>query len=196
MLRQKGTLPIFLKGAFQSMKTYQKHLRTITLVGVMTALSVLLARFVPLVSTPTIRVTLGSVPIMLTGIVCGPLAGALCGAVSDIIGCILSGYPPYLPLTLSPVLVGILPGVLLRLLRKTPLGKRFLLPNVCIALLVTMLLTSVIWTPLCLHWMTGANVLALIGARVPFNLLQTAVEIVVIYLLLKTKVFERMRFHA
>ncbi|MGN1121351.1 MAG: folate family ECF transporter S component [Eubacteriales bacterium] len=178
------------------MKTYQKHLRTITLVGVMTALSVLLARFVPLVSTPTIRVTLGSVPTMLTGIVCGPLAGALCGAVSDVIGCILSGYPPYLPLTLSPVLVGILPGVLLRLLRKTPLGKRFLLPNVCIALLVTMFLTSVIWTPLCLHWMTGANVLALIGARVPFNLLQTAVEIVVIYLLLKTKVFERMRFHA
>lgn len=162
-------------------------LRLLSFIGIMTALSVILARFFPIVNTPTIRVTLGGIPVMLTGIVCGPLPGALVGILSDFTGCVFSGYLPYLPLMISPVLTGLMPAVIISFM-----GRKRLLLSVIVSLGITSVITSVIWTPFALHLMTGTNMSVLIVSRLPFNILQFAAEATAIYLILKSKALERI----
>ena len=88
----------------------KNRLRIMTSVAMLTALSVIVERFLPIVNTDTVRISLGNVPIVIASIFFGPIAGMLCGAISDLLGCLLSGYPPYPVLMLAPIMTGFIPG--------------------------------------------------------------------------------------
>jgi len=61
-----------------------------------------------------IRIGLGSLPIVLAGVLFGPAAGALTGAVEDVVGYFINPLGPYMPhFTLTSALTGFLPGLLL-----------------------------------------------------------------------------------
>lgn len=83
-----------------------------TLVGcaLLTALAVVLARLLSFAPTESTRYSLETLPILLAGLLFGPLAGALVGFASDFLGCLLSpwGYNPLL--CLPPMLLGLWAG--------------------------------------------------------------------------------------
>lgn len=78
--------------------------------ALLTAVSVVLARF--LIPTPNevTRFSLEAVPIFLAGMLFGPLPGALTGFAADFIGCLFSpyGYNPIF--CVPPILYGLCAG--------------------------------------------------------------------------------------
>ena len=90
----------------------------ITKMGLFIAVSVILSRFLSFkmvfMGIEGIRIGFGSFPIILSGIMFGPLGGALVGALADLIGYMLSPLGPYMPhFTFNAALVGFIPGLFL-----------------------------------------------------------------------------------
>ena len=170
----------------------KNRIRIMTSVAMLTAFSIILERFLPLVNTDTIRVSLGNVPIIIASIFFGPVAGILCGVISDIIGCFLNGYPPFPVLMLAPVTVGLLPGISARLFKnKQRNGISNILVLTC-TMLVTNILASVIITTAGLHLLYGTPLPVIFLQRIPASLINTAVEITVLFLLLKNGVLYKL----
>ncbi|MBM3461612.1 MAG: folate family ECF transporter S component [Armatimonadetes bacterium] len=90
------------------------HRRTlfITQVALMVALAVVVRRL----ATPQVpMLNLGGLPIILAGLILGPLAGACTGAISDVLGYFFVAVGPYHPaFTLTAALTGALPPLILR----------------------------------------------------------------------------------
>ena len=86
--------------------------RAMVTCALLTAVSVVLARF--LIPTPNevTRFSLEAVPIFLAGMLFGPLPGALTGFAADFIGCLFSpyGYNPIF--CVPPILYGLCAGFL------------------------------------------------------------------------------------
>ncbi len=86
--------------------------RNLVLMGVLIAMQVVLARFLGIQINEGLRVSFECIPIILAGFWLGPISGMLVGAVSDILGTVLSGYGAYFPLlTVGPMLLGALCGL-------------------------------------------------------------------------------------
>ena len=68
----------------------------LTVCALLTALSVVLARVLTLIPAETTRISLEAVPIVLSGLLFGPIPGAVVGFAADLIGCLFSpfGYNP------------------------------------------------------------------------------------------------------
>ena len=85
--------------------------RAMVTCALLTAVSVVLARF--LIPTPNevTRFSLEAVPIFLAGMLFGPLPGALTGFAADFIGCLFSpyGYNPIF--CVPPILYGLCAGL-------------------------------------------------------------------------------------
>lgn len=100
--------------------------RTIALFAMFVALQVVLSKFLMLQLSGSIRLSVDSVPILLSGLWFGPLAGALVGLMGDAIGTLL--FPTagayYPPLTLAYILIGLIAGALGRLLCAKKRGVR------------------------------------------------------------------------
>ena len=84
---------------------------SLTVCALLTALSVVLARVLTLIPAETTRISLEAVPIVLAGLLCGPLPGALVGFAADLIGCLISpfGYNPIF--CVPPILYGLSAGL-------------------------------------------------------------------------------------
>lgn len=70
---------------------------------------------------PTARLNITAVPIILSGITLGPVLGAIVGFIADVLGYVLfdkSGQPLSLLLTLSSVMMGLVPGLIYRFTKK------------------------------------------------------------------------------
>jgi riboflavin transporter len=93
--------------------------RKLTAMAMLIALQIVLSRLVGIQISEGLRISFESVPIILGGIWLGPVAGALIGLISDFLGTVISGYGFYfLPLAVTPVLNGILPGLIFRFVWK------------------------------------------------------------------------------
>jgi len=91
--------------------------------ALLVATTIILTRFlsfyIPMFGTNAVRVGLGHVPVILTAILFGPVAGALVGAASDVLGTLLFSPFPYFPgFTLSAALTGVIAGLMIKLLEK------------------------------------------------------------------------------
>ena len=85
---------------------------SLTVCALLTAMSVVLARVLTLIPAETTRISLEALPIVLAGLLCGPIPGALVGFAADLIGCLFSpfGYNPIF--CLPPILYGLWAGLL------------------------------------------------------------------------------------
>ena len=79
----------------------------LTVCALLTALSVVLARLLTIIPSEVSRFSLEAVPILLAGLLFGPLPGAAVGFAADFIGCLFSpfGYNPIF--CLPPILYGL-----------------------------------------------------------------------------------------
>lgn len=86
----------------------------LTVCALLTALSVVLARLLTIIPSEVSRFSLEAVPILLAGLLFGPLPGAAVGFAADFIGCLFSpfGYNPIF--CLPPILYGLWAGLVRR----------------------------------------------------------------------------------
>lgn len=160
-----------------------KHLKAITAGAMMAALSIILERVLtitPASNMMDIRISLSNIPLILASVVISPVVGAVAGVVSDIVGCFISGYAPFPLLTLAPLVMGFLPGVILNKKGSYSFFK------VLFAVAITHLLSSVLVTTCGLSVMRGTPFIPMLITRLPSCGINLAIDISLVYLLLKT----------
>lgn len=132
------------------------------------------------------RITFENLPILLTGLLYGPVAGGLVGVSSDLISYLLSSqsYPPNLIVTLGAFAVGFLSGLVSkRLIRKQGY------PQVILSCAAAHLVGSVGIKSLGLYQFYGILVLW----RIPlYSLIIAPIEILLLCLLLRNRTVRRL----
>lgn len=94
--------------------------KSLVLASILTALSIILTRVLSIQVTESMRIGFGALPLIICGILLGPLLGGLAGFAADMIGVMinLGGAAIHLGFTLSSVLTGFIPGLIAILLYK------------------------------------------------------------------------------
>ena len=97
------------------------------------------------------------------GLWLGPVAGGVCGFASDIIGCFMKGYAVNPFITVAAILWGVLPALVRPLIaNKKKTGKTV---GICVSIVVTAILSSLVLTTAGLVIMLGYNFYAIIPGR-------------------------------
>ena len=158
------------------MKSTKNSTRTLTVLALLIAMSIVFSRVLS-ISTGFVRFNLGSLPVLLAGIVFGPGAG-----LADMIGSILAGYAINPLITLGAASIGLVGGWLWQTLSHTlRLGQRLLL-----SVVAAHVVGSIVINSLALHIFYG-YAWSVLAARVPNALILTAVNTVLLRLLMENK---------
>lgn len=166
--------------------------RTLAYCALLAALSVVLARLVGLMPDPSTRFSIEAIPIFLAGMFFGPLAGGMVGFTADFVGCLFSafGYNPIF--CVPPILYGVFGGLLRHFL-----GKDTSIWRLALAFLPPVVLGSILYQSATLSYMyyDGAfwqGFLFYLSTRsIQFGI-TLVVDVLIIYLLMRTNVFTRM----
>jgi riboflavin transporter len=155
--------------------------RALVLIALFAAISIVLTRFLVVYLSNSVRISFGMIPVILASLLLGPLAGAFTGGVADILGSVLfSPLGWYPPLTISPVLIGILPALL-----KPLILKKVSIARIALIILLSEFLTSMTVTTYLLSGLYGTPYLDLLAVRAPIAIAISAVETVLIFVLYK-----------
>ncbi len=133
------------------------------------------------ISTPILRVNLGGVPILLAGIVFGPIGGAVVGALADLIGGTLAGYSINPMITIGTALTGYGMGFCYHYLPFPKQNFRLLSGVVFGNLIGSVIVNSL---ALRIYYGYAWGVLAL---RIPNNIALGTIEFFVLWYLCKNK---------
>ena len=143
----------------------------LTVCALLTALSVVLARLLTIIPSEVSRFSLEAVPILLAGLLFGPVPGAAVGFAADFIGCLFSpyGYNPIF--CLPPILYGLWAGLLRGYVWTRPTVWR-----VALAVFPAALCGSVLWQSAALALVYGGEAkLAFFLTRLASRSIQFAV---------------------
>ena len=147
-----------------------RKLKTINIVyyGLLIALNVILTRFgsirIGSGGVEIIRIGFGGYPVIFAGIMFGPLAGGIVGALGDIVGMIINPMGPYMPhFTLSAALTGIIPGYIMR--NCTSKESKTSIKRLVFAIGIGQIITSIILTPYFLKILYGVPFFATLPSR-------------------------------
>ena len=181
MTQREGVLDINRK--FSTKKVvYLAFLIALTIV-----LTRLLSLRIAIGGVEGIRIGFGDLPIILAGIVFGPLAGGIVGAVSDILGFIISPMGAYMPhFTLTTFLTGFIPGLFSAYIFKDCNKFWFLL----IAITVGQVISDLILVPIFLNNLFGVPIKATIIPRLIGQTLHIPVFAYLIKTLFNYQLFE------
>ena len=122
-----------------SKKRLRNNLQLLAVSAFLAALSIICGKYLALSLGNVLRFSFENLPILLAGMMFGPVAGALVGAVADLVGCLMVGYTINPLVTLGAVCIGVLGGLLFRLTRRLPL-----LWQTCLTVILAHLVASVI----------------------------------------------------
>lgn len=161
--------------------------RTLTCAAMLTALSIVIGIFCKNFlnfGQGLFRITFENLPIILSGLLFGPLVGSLVGAATDLVSYLLSSqtYPPNLIVTVGAMLVGAVSGLVARLVRR-PGNVRIVLSGACAHLVGSMIVKTI-----GLYQFYGILVLW----RIPLYLVIALLEILVLCHLFRKGVFRRL----
>ena len=96
--------------------------RNVAMMAALIAMQIILARFLSIQASDTLRVSFESIPVILAGMWLGPVSGALVALIADILGTIISGYGVWFPpIALGPVTVAVLSGLSTKYIFKSDL---------------------------------------------------------------------------
>lgn len=172
-------------------KSHASTLKAVVYCAMLAALSVVMARVLSFSTPNGIRWSLDKFPLFLAGMFFGPLMGALTGFAADFLGSLMQfGFNPLL--CPPAILYGLFGGLLCRFIQKKPsilrLGLSYLFPVVIGSILYQS-------CALAYFYFDGVyfeGVLYYLGTRtVQFSIMLVA-ETLIIYMLMKTKVFTRL----
>jgi len=165
--------------------------RTIACSALLAAISVVLARILSYAPFGNTRWSLDKFPLFLSGMLFGPLIGAMTGFVADAAGSMMQyGFNPIL--CPPAILYGLFGGLMRKFLQRKPF-----LPKLIVSYLLPVALGSWLYQSFALAiTFNPATLLAsftsnLIARGIQFSIVAT-LEILIITLLMKTKLFDRM----
>ena len=159
--------------------------RALCSVAILTALTVVIAYLCKFLTiTQTIRITFENLPIILAGFAYGPVAGAMTGVAADFISTLISQYGlgqmnPIL--TAAAGLIGLIAGVAALLTREKKLPVRL-----AFAVFPAHIIGNMILKTVGLYVWYRMPFFATFGIRVPLYAAISALEYVVLLLLLKS----------
>ena len=173
---------------FMRKNTVFKSVKALALASMLTAMSVVIGMFCKTFMSfggGLFRVTFENLPIIISGITFGPIAGALVGAGSDLLSYLLSTqvYPPNLIVTAGAATVGIVSGVI----------SRFIIPKrgslqVVISGGIAHIIGSMIIKSIGLYQYYGILILW----RIPLYIVIASLELAVICWLFKQNSFRKL----
>ena len=98
--------------------------QNLVMMAALIAMQIILARFLSIQVSDTLRISFESIPVILAGMWLGPIPGAIVAVIADFLGTILSGYGTWFPpLVLGPLAVGVLSGVSTKYIFRSPLAE-------------------------------------------------------------------------
>ncbi len=148
------------------------------------AIEIVLSRFLS-IQTPVTRIGFGFVPLVMAGILFGPIPAAIVAVLADVLGALL--FPTgayYPPLTITSLLVGLTYGLFLHKISfKVKSVSDWVRIILCVVVRqgVLALLLQSYWLSL----LYGNTYVQVLVTRIPQVLILSAVEIVVIPILIK-----------
>ena len=169
-------------------KSVFKSVKALALAAMLTAMSVVIGIFCKnflSFGNGLFLITFENLPIILSGIIFGPIAGGLVGAGSDLISYLLSNqiYPPNLIVTAGATAVGIVSGIIARFIVK----KRGIM-QIIFSGGFAHIIGSMIIKPIGLYQIYGIMVLW----RIPLYLVIAPLEIAVLCWLFKRNSFRKL----
>ena len=180
------------KKKFKTSHRQRMATKTLAYCALLAALSVVMARLFALMPEESSRFSIESVPIYLSGILFGPLAGGLVGFTADFVGCLFSpfGYNPIF--CLPPILYGVFGGLARRFL-----GKKMSAVRLLVGLLPPVILGSIVYQSFTLAYVYyNATFWQGLALKLSTRSIQFAVVLVldtlVLHLLFKAQIFERI----
>lgn len=152
------------------------------LCAMLTALSVLLTRFVSPQISEAVRFSFGTIPIMLSGILCGGLYGFLVGVAADLIGSLvnLMGSSFIIGLTVCSGLLGVIPAVLYN-----RVFKRKSLITLAVSVFAGELIASAVLKSACLMYVFGGTYAVWFIPKLANAVIMAVAEFAIITVLLK-----------
>jgi riboflavin transporter len=157
----------------------------IVISGLFVALSIVLTRLfsanLMIANVPASRLSIGLLPIILSSIISGPGWGMAVGALADTLGFLL--FPSgvyYPPITLTSILVGLLPWLVYRITGKSSEWLKVLLSVAAVQILCSMFLQT--------YWISrlyGKVFLVLFYPRAIVSLITIPIYYIFVYSILK-----------
>ena len=117
--------------------------QNLVMMAALIAMQIILARFLSIQVSDTLRISFESIPVFLAGMWLGPVPGAVVAVLADLLGTIISGYGVWFPpLVLGPMMVGILSGVSTKYIFRSPLAENRDLWKVLVTVITVGILNS------------------------------------------------------
>lgn len=160
----------------------QNHnLKKLVQVGVMVAVEVVLSRFLS-ISTPTLKIGFGFVPVAVVAMMYGPLWAGAGAALADFIGAVLFPTAGYFPgFTLTAALTGVVFGLFLWQ-RPTAPPQRVGIARILIACAIVCFGLNFGLDTLWLRIITGTDYLLLLPTRVLKPVIMFPIEVLLVWL--------------
>jgi ECF transporter S component (folate family) len=180
----------------------KNSIRMVVFGGLFVALSIALSRLmsvtVPIQGIPGVRLSFGLVPVIVAGVLFGPVTGFMVGALSDFIGALLFPSGPYFPgFTVTYALSGALPSFFVSDIRirweKTGSGRSLhmfyafdwskfrTVHPLLVGIAVSQCLNSVVLNTLWISLINGKAYIALLPARLITQAIMIPIFAVVSY---------------
>lgn len=172
--------------------TPMMSVKTLAYCAMLAALSVILARLIIPMPNEFTRFSIEAVPIFLSGMLFGPLAGGLVGFAADFVGTLFSPYGFNPLFCVPPILYGVFGGIFRHFL-----AKKVSIPRLAVSFLPPVVFGSILYQSATLAFVYASTTfMEAFVLRLGERSIQFAVTIVldvlVIYLLFKVKLFDRL----
>ena len=169
------------------MKRYRTVWCTYTIVslGALTAIYLILSRFLAINIGGFGRIQLGVVARIMAGIWFGPVAGGLCGLASDLLGCLIQGTAINPLITLGAILWGVIPAFFVpqRSEGQNPVSRKMAIAKLCAGTVIACVVCTLFVTTAALVLFYGYSLYAILPTRSVQFLIQTPIYCVLVCLL-------------
>ena len=122
-----------------SKKRLSSNLQLLAVSAFLAAFSIICGKYLALSLGNVLRFSFENLPILLAGMMFGPIVGMTVGVVADLIGCVMVAYAINPLVTIGAACIGFLGGVLFRITKKLPLVWQ-----TCLTVILTHLVASVL----------------------------------------------------
>ena len=164
----------FIKTQFSESAKTLKRTQTLTTVGILLAIQMLLSSFGVFQLTESVKISLAHLALAPTAIFFGPVVAGIQGALSDFLGYLLKPTGPYFPgFTLTAMLLGVIYGMLLYRTKRSL--WQIILARVIVALFVNICLNTVF-----LAMLYGPAQWAALPLRAMKNFLQLPIDCILL----------------
>ncbi|KNF09954.1 putative membrane protein [Gottschalkia purinilytica] len=167
---------------------------TLVTASLLTTISIVLTRvlsvMLPIAGTSSLRIDFGSIPIIITGILFGPIVGGFSGLVADVVGLIINAQGiPFPGFTISSMLWGIIPGIIYMFIKSKNSRINFNIINTIFILIISTGVVKLLYNQ---NIITFKNsMLYFYNNRIPNIII--AIYVIVILVLIMTPIIVSMR---